>query len=94
MNSYVPNYVSNNLKWYERDSLSTWYDECKCQDFLRDADNHFKQGRVINFDIIHKICRGEEISKSKQDSFKCVSNRQGRYLFYFEKRNNKETFCK
>ena len=29
MNSYVPNYVSNNLKWYERDSLSTWYDDLK-----------------------------------------------------------------
>ena len=33
-NVFVPPYVSNNLKWYERDGLDTWYRQGKCRDFL------------------------------------------------------------
>ena len=34
--------VSNNLKWYERD-----------RDFLENTDQHFKQRKIVNFDIIN-----------------------------------------
>ena len=38
-----------------------WYDQCKCDDFLRDTDQHFNREKVINFDIIHTECNGEEV---------------------------------
>lgn len=60
-NSYVPQYIPDNLKWYERDGLLTWYDQCKCEDFLRNTDRHFKQTKIENFDIIHRMCTGEDI---------------------------------
>ena len=39
------------------------YDQCKCDDFLRDTDQHFNREKVINFDIIHTECNGEEVPK-------------------------------
>ena len=40
-NVFVPLYVSNNLKWYERNGLDTWYVQGKCRDFLENTDEHF-----------------------------------------------------
>ena len=37
-NNYVPEYVPENLPWYERDGLLTWYDQEKCKEFLEDPD--------------------------------------------------------
>ena len=37
-NKYVPDFVPNDLKWYERDGLLTWYDQIKCERFLEDPD--------------------------------------------------------
>lgn len=74
MNSYVQDYVSSNLKWYEHDSLLTQYDECKWLDFLRDTNNNFKQGRIINFDIIHRTCWGEEIPESLLKEYQTLSD--------------------
>ena len=51
-NKFVPKYVPNDLKWYERDGLDTWYLQNKCNDFLNDTDEHFKQMKIINFDMI------------------------------------------
>ena len=33
-NTFIPPFVSNELKWYERDGLETWYRQNKCQEFL------------------------------------------------------------
>ena len=63
MSTYIPKYVPSDLKWYERDGLLTWYGERGCEDFLRDTDGHFKQAKIINFIIIHRECRGEEVPK-------------------------------
>ena len=52
-NVFVPLYVSNNLKWYERNGLDTWYVQGKCCDFLENTDEHFKQRKIVNFDIIN-----------------------------------------
>ena len=41
-NTYVPNFFSHNIPWYERDGLNTWYEQRKCNEFLEDADNDFK----------------------------------------------------
>ena len=64
MNTYIPKYVPSDYEWYECDGLLTWYDHRKCEDFLREADFHFKQAKIRNFDIIRKECRGEEIPKN------------------------------
>ena len=47
---FIPKFVPNNLKWYERDGLETWYRKNKCDDFLR--DNYFDKTVIVNFDII------------------------------------------
>ena len=52
-NVVVPPYVPNNLKWYERDGLDIWYAQGKCRDFLENTDEHFKQIKIVNFDIIN-----------------------------------------
>ena len=52
-NVFVPPYVSNNLKWYERDGLDTQYAQVECRDFLENTDEHFKQRKIVNFDIIN-----------------------------------------
>ena len=51
-NTYIPEYVSDNLKWYERDGLDTWYKKNKCDEFLEDTDRYFHTAQIINFDII------------------------------------------
>ena len=63
MNSYVLKFVPKNLPWYERDGLMTWYNQVKCEDFLRDTNKHFQEVKTVNFDIIHRQCREEEVPK-------------------------------
>ena len=41
--TFIPKYVPNDLKWYEKDGLDTWYLKNKCDDFLMDTDEHFKK---------------------------------------------------
>ena len=62
-NKFVPKYFSNDLKWYERHSLDTWYLQNKCNDFLNDTDKQFKQAKIINFDMIEN---NESKQKRKQ----------------------------
>lgn len=51
-NTFVPPYVPENLKWFERDGLETWYRQSKCSEFLEDTDSHFQQKQTINFGMI------------------------------------------
>ena len=39
----------------------TWYDQRKCEQFLRDPKTHFKNTKIINFDINRKKAAGEKI---------------------------------
>ena len=56
-NKFIPKYVPNNLKWYERDGLETWHLQNKCNDFINNTDEHFKQMRITNFDIFkNNVC--------------------------------------
>ena len=41
-NTFAPKFIPDNLKWYERDGLETWYQRNKCSEFLEDTDSHFK----------------------------------------------------
>lgn len=51
-NKFVPSYVPDDLKWFERDGLETWYRKNKCNDFSNDTDSHFQNTMIVNFDII------------------------------------------
>ena len=51
-NTYIPSYVPNNLKWFERDGLETWYKKNKCDDFLSNTALHFEKMKIVNFDMI------------------------------------------
>ena len=61
VNSYVPMYVPKNLPWYECDDLITWYGQGKCTDFQRGTGKRFREAKIINFDKIHRLCRGEMV---------------------------------
>ena len=39
----------------------TWYDQQKCEDFVRDTDKQFKEAKIINLDIIYREVRGEVV---------------------------------
>ena len=60
-NTFVPKYTPNNLKWYEKDGLETWYRQNKCNEFLNNTDEYLKKMRITNFDII----KNEAISNNK-----------------------------
>ena len=51
-NEFIPPFVSKDLKWFERDRLETWYTSNKCEEFLENTDLHFKNRKIINFDMI------------------------------------------
>ena len=51
-NRFVPTYVPNDLPWYERNRLMTWYEQVKCQGFLQNTDSHIQNLQILNFDII------------------------------------------
>ena len=61
-NTFIPKYMPNNLKWYERDGLETWYRQSKCNEFLSNMDEHFQKRKIVNFDIIK--------NEAKQDKLK------------------------
>ena len=67
--------MPKDLPWYERDELMTWYNHWKCGDFLRDADKHFQQAKIVNFDIIHRQCCGEEIPKELLQYYQTVNDK-------------------
>ena len=52
-NTFVSKRIPSNLKWYEHHGLDTWYLRNKCNAFLEDTDSHFKNRKIINFDIIN-----------------------------------------
>ena len=53
-NCYVPKYIPNDLPWYE-------YLQNKCNDFFEDTDNHFKEMKMVSFDLIKN-----NVSKEKE----------------------------
>ena len=69
-NTYIPEYVSDNLKWYERDRLDTWYKKNKCDEFVEDTDIYFRTTQIINFDIMRNQ---ETITKNKLEQYQTVN---------------------
>ena len=63
MNAYIPRFVPKDLPWCEMNGLITWYDQGQCEVFLRDTDKHFREAKIINFDIIWREYQREEVQK-------------------------------
>ena len=49
-NTFTPKFISNNVPWYDRDGLNTWYEQNKRNEFLENTDHHFENLQIINFD--------------------------------------------
>ena len=75
MSAYVLTFVSDNLLWYDKDGLMTWYDQQKCEDFLRDTDKHFKEAKIINFDIIYRKIRDEVVPPDLLNFYETVNEK-------------------
>ena len=62
--AYIPRYVKENLKWYEKEGLITYIDQLKYKEFQKDRDAYINQTKITNFDIIHHECRGDRLDIS------------------------------
>ena len=54
-NTYVPTFVPQDVKWYERDGLMNWYDQRKCRDFLDELTNGL--GVKICVNLVYRIIK-------------------------------------
>ena len=64
--SYVPEYVLQDLPWYERDGLMTYIDQLKCKEFISDPDVAIRNTKIKNFEMIHAQCRGTHRTHSNE----------------------------
>ena len=62
-NVFIPKYVPQNLVWYEKDRLETWYRQIKCEQFLNSTDLHFAKRKIANFDIIKNNVPGNKLKQ-------------------------------
>ena len=70
--NYIPPFVPEDLKYYERDKLISWYDQIKRKEFLQNLNNHFENTKIINFGIINKKAWGEEIPQSTLKTYQTI----------------------
>ena len=88
-NNYIPEYVPSDLKWYERDCLMTYIDQVKCEEFLSDPDKHFREKKIVNFDITYKSIRGKKVPEGDRKKYRAVQD--NRVKQYFQQHRDK--FC-
>ena len=72
-NTYTSKFVPNNLPWYERDGLNTWYEENKCNDFLEDPDKLFENLQINNFDLIFNK---NKLSSQKIKQYQTIDHKE------------------
>ena len=48
VSSYIPDYQKHDLKWYERDSLLSYYDQLKYKQFSSTADKWLSDVQVVS----------------------------------------------
>ena len=63
-NKFIPKYIPNDLKWYKKDGLETWYLKNKCNGFLMNPNQHFEKMNIVNFDIIKNNVSEEKMKQS------------------------------
>ena len=77
MNAYIPKLTPKDLPLYERTGLMIWYDQEQSEDLFLffDTDKHFREAKIINFDIIWRECRGEEVPKDPLQYYQTVKDK-------------------
>ena len=70
-NRFIPKYIPNDLPWYEKDGLDTWYLQNKCNYFLRDTDEHFKEMKIGNFYLIKN-----NVSEEHKKQYQQIDNHE------------------
>ena len=60
-NRYIPQFVKDNLKWYERDGLLTYINQLEYKRSEENRDSYLEKISITNFDIIHSNCRNEPL---------------------------------
>ena len=61
---------------YDRNSLMTWCDHGQSENFSRDIDKHFREAKIINFDIIQTECWAEEVLKDLLPYYQAVRGKR------------------
>ena len=63
-NQQIVTYQSMCLKFCPGMSMMVWWrgmTQGKCTDVLEETNNHFREAKIINFDIIHRQYQGEVV---------------------------------
>ena len=68
-NTFILQYVPNDLKWFERDGLETWYRKNKCDKFLNNTVTYFQKLKTVNFDMIN-----HDLSKNKIQQYQTIDH--------------------
>ena len=88
-NEFIPPFVSKDLKWIERDRLETWYRSNKCEKILENTDLHFKNRKVINFDMIKN-----DISDDKTKQYQQIDHDEiKKYPKHYQEQIMLSIFC-
>ena len=90
-NDFIPKYIPDNLKWYEKDGLETWYRKTKCEEFLSDTDAHFKKTKIVNFNIIKNDVEKKKLQQYQtidHDEIKSATFSRSNPIFYISKFNS------
>ena len=66
MNKYIHTKGKTEYKWYEHYLLMPYIEDLKYNEFIENTDEHFQKVKIINFDIIHHECKGDELEYSKK----------------------------
>ena len=61
-------YISKFIPPEERDFLN-YSDQLKYEETVRDPDKYFQNVKILNFDIINHVSRGDPLEKSYEEHF-------------------------
>ena len=70
-NTFVPPYIFQDLKWYERDGLEIWYRQNQCKEFLENTDKEFERRKIVNF---YMIRNGNKLDKNIMEQYQTVDH--------------------
>ena len=70
-NKFIPKYIPNDLKWYEKDGLDTWYLKNKCGEFINNTDIYFTNFKITNFDFIKN-----NVSKENKKQYQTLDHHE------------------
>ena len=71
--TFIPKFIANNVPWFDRDGLHTWYEQNKCNEILENTDHHFENLQIINFDFIFNE---DKISDQKIKQYQEIDHKE------------------